>query len=146
MTMVISYNPPGIFKSWTDLGTRESGWQRVVTDWNQTLCVINLHLQIQNVSKRKILITIQWIDWRTFKVTRYLCCQNRPQLHVSFNNSVVRSSFKKYEGQSFCVFTFWSSGDNFGGTVVGEDANPYVILALWAVNGMSIVWWEVTSN
>ena len=31
-------------------------------------------------------------------------------------------------------------GDHFG-TVVGEDPTDYVILALWAVNGLSIVCW-----
>ena len=31
--------------------------------------------------------------------------------------------------------------DNFG-TVVGENPTPYGILALWAVNGLSIVYWE----
>ncbi len=31
--------------------------------------------------------------------------------------------------------------DNFG-TVVGENPTPYEILALWAVNGLSIVYWE----
>ena len=30
--------------------------------------------------------------------------------------------------------------DNFG-TVVGENPTPYEILALWAVNGLSIVYW-----
>ncbi len=30
--------------------------------------------------------------------------------------------------------------DNFG-TVVGENLTPYGILALWAVNGLSIVYW-----
>ncbi len=30
--------------------------------------------------------------------------------------------------------------DNFG-TVVGEHPTPYGILALWAVNGLSIVYW-----
>ncbi len=32
-------------------------------------------------------------------------------------------------------------GDNFG-TVVGENPTPYGILALWAVNGLSIVCWD----
>ena len=46
---------------------------------------------------------------------------------------------------SFCTYS-WPRGadsvprDNFG-TVVGEDPTPYVILALWAVNGLSIVCW-----
>ncbi len=31
--------------------------------------------------------------------------------------------------------------DNFG-TVVGENPTPYGILALWAVNGLSIVCWD----
>ena len=31
--------------------------------------------------------------------------------------------------------------DNFG-TVVSENPTPYVILAVWAVNGLSIVWWD----
>ena len=31
--------------------------------------------------------------------------------------------------------------DNFG-TVVGEKPTPYGSLALWAVNGLSIVYWE----
>ena len=31
--------------------------------------------------------------------------------------------------------------DNFG-TVVGEYPTPYGILALWAVNGLSLVCWE----
>ena len=36
--------------------------------------------------------------------------------------------------------------DNFG-TVVGENPTPHGILALWAVNGLSIVCWECdTSN
>ncbi len=30
--------------------------------------------------------------------------------------------------------------DNFG-TVVGENPTPYGILPLWAVNGLSIVYW-----
>ena len=30
--------------------------------------------------------------------------------------------------------------DNFG-TVVGENPTPYEILALWAVNGLSVVYW-----
>ncbi len=30
--------------------------------------------------------------------------------------------------------------DNFG-TVVGANPTPYGILALWAVNGLSIVYW-----
>ncbi len=33
--------------------------------------------------------------------------------------------------------------DNFG-TVVGENPTPYGILALRAVNGLSIVYWGVT--
>ncbi len=33
---------------------------------------------------------------------------------------------------------------NFG-TVVGENLTPYGILALWAVNGLSIVYWNVNS-
>ena len=32
--------------------------------------------------------------------------------------------------------------DNFG-TVVGENPTPYGILALWAVNGLSIVYWDM---
>ncbi len=32
--------------------------------------------------------------------------------------------------------------DNFG-TVVGENPTPYGTLALWAVNGLSIVYWEI---
>ncbi len=32
--------------------------------------------------------------------------------------------------------------DNFG-TVVGENPTPYGILALWAVNSLSIVYWDV---
>ncbi len=32
--------------------------------------------------------------------------------------------------------------DNFG-TVVGENLTPYGILALWAVNGLSIVYWVI---
>ena len=28
------------------------------------------------------------------------------------------------------------------GTVVGENPDPYAILALWAVNGLSIVCWD----
>ena len=32
--------------------------------------------------------------------------------------------------------------DNFG-TVAGENPTPYGILALWAVNGLSIVYWAV---
>ncbi len=31
--------------------------------------------------------------------------------------------------------------DNFG-TVVGENPTPYGILALWVVNGLSIVYWD----
>ncbi len=31
--------------------------------------------------------------------------------------------------------------DNFG-TVVGENPTPYGILALWAVNSLSIVYWD----
>ena len=34
----------------------------------------------------------------------------------------------------------WYPVDNFG-TVVGENPTPYGILALWAVNGLSIVYW-----
>ncbi len=33
-------------------------------------------------------------------------------------------------------------GDNFG-TVVGENPTPYEDLALWAVNGLSIVCWDI---
>ncbi len=33
--------------------------------------------------------------------------------------------------------------DNFG-TVVGENPTPYGILALWAVNSLSIVYWDST--
>ncbi len=29
------------------------------------------------------------------------------------------------------------------GTVVGENPTPYGILALWAVNGLSIVYWVI---
>ncbi len=36
--------------------------------------------------------------------------------------------------------TEWHLVDNFG-TVVGENPTPYGILALWAVNGLSIVYW-----
>ncbi len=32
--------------------------------------------------------------------------------------------------------------DNFG-TVVGENPTPYGSLALWAVNGLSIVYWVI---
>ncbi len=35
--------------------------------------------------------------------------------------------------------------DNFG-TVVGENPTPYGILALWAVNELSIVYWEATTK
>ncbi len=35
--------------------------------------------------------------------------------------------------------------DNFG-TVVGGNQTPYGILALWAVNGLSIVYWEWSDN
>ncbi len=35
--------------------------------------------------------------------------------------------------------------DNFG-TVVGENPTPYGILALWAVNGLSIVYWGRTTK
>ena len=39
---------------------------------------------------------------------------------------------------------YWSHPvDNFG-TVVGENPTPYGILALWAVNGLSIVYWAGT--
>ncbi len=34
----------------------------------------------------------------------------------------------------------WCPVDNFG-TVVGENPTPYEILLLWAVNGLSIVYW-----
>ncbi len=34
--------------------------------------------------------------------------------------------------------------DNFG-TVVGENPTPYGILALWAVNSLSIVYWDLNS-
>ncbi len=37
---------------------------------------------------------------------------------------------------------FMHTVDNFG-TVVGENPTPYGILALWAVNGLSIVYWAV---
>ena len=41
-----------------------------------------------------------------------------------------------------CTFTMFSNPvDNFG-TVVGENPTPYGVLALWAVNGLSIVYWE----
>ncbi len=33
-------------------------------------------------------------------------------------------------------------GDN-SGTVVGENPTPYGILALWAVNELSIVYWVI---
>ncbi len=36
--------------------------------------------------------------------------------------------------------TVLSPVDNFG-TVVGENPTPYGMLALWAVNGLSIVYW-----
>ncbi len=39
---------------------------------------------------------------------------------------------------------FFIPADNFG-TVVGEDPTLYEILALWAVNGLSIVCWDVLS-
>ncbi len=39
------------------------------------------------------------------------------------------------------AFQTCSPVDNFG-TVVGENPTPYGILALWAVNGLSIVYWE----
>ncbi len=32
--------------------------------------------------------------------------------------------------------------DNFG-TVVGENPTPYRILALWVVNGLSIIYWDI---
>ncbi len=35
--------------------------------------------------------------------------------------------------------------DNFG-TVVGENPTPYGILALWAVNGLSVVYWDPYMN
>ncbi len=35
--------------------------------------------------------------------------------------------------------------DNFG-TVVGENPSCYGILPLWAVNGLSIVCWDVNQN
>ncbi len=39
----------------------------------------------------------------------------------------------------------WSSYNNYPvdnfGTVVGENPTPYGNLALWAVNGLSIVYW-----
>ncbi len=33
-------------------------------------------------------------------------------------------------------------GNMSQGTLVGENPTPYGILALWAVNGLSIVYWE----
>ena len=39
---------------------------------------------------------------------------------------------------SLCRFSL--PVDNFG-TVVGENPTPYGILALWAVNSLSIVYW-----
>ncbi len=36
---------------------------------------------------------------------------------------------------------YYNPVDNFE-TVVGENPTPYGILALWAVNGLSIVYWE----
>ncbi len=44
---------------------------------------------------------------------------------------------------SYLFFELIFPVDNFG-TVVGENPTPYGILALWAVNGLSIVHW-VTS-
>ena len=38
------------------------------------------------------------------------------------------------------VFSIKYPVDNFG-TVVGENPNTYGILALWTVNGLSIVYW-----
>ncbi len=35
--------------------------------------------------------------------------------------------------------------DNFG-TVVGENPTPYGILALWFVNGLSVVYWDTYAN
>ncbi len=35
--------------------------------------------------------------------------------------------------------------DNFG-TVVGENPTPYGILASWAVNGLSIVYWDANTR
>ncbi len=32
------------------------------------------------------------------------------------------------------------------GTVVGENPDPYAILALWAVNGLSIVCWDMSNR
>ena len=39
-----------------------------------------------------------------------------------------------------CFITCDCPVDNFG-TVVGENPTPYGIIALWAVNSLSIVYW-----
>ncbi len=39
------------------------------------------------------------------------------------------------------VSSYFIPVDNFG-TVVGENPTPYGNLALWAVNGLSIVYWD----
>ena len=58
----------------------------------------------------------------------------------------MTSSVKSYITSLFTIMYFISNSndcypvDNFG-TVVGENPTPYGILALWAVNGLSIVYW-----
>ncbi len=62
--------------------------------------------------------------------------------------------FKRTEFASWYIFlisavplevTFQSPVDKFG-TVVGENPTPYGILALWAVNGLSIVYVDLLSK
>ncbi len=45
----------------------------------------------------------------------------------------------------FSFVSLNSPVDNFG-TMVGENPTPYGILALWAVNGLSIVYWEKSQH
>ncbi len=50
-----------------------------------------------------------------------------------------------HDNQFACVRVRVASTNNPGdkfGTVVVEDPTPYAILALWAVNGPSVICWE----
>ena len=56
-------------------------------------------------------------------------------------NWVLRMGQQSHWGKMLLTEYIFIPVDNFG-TVVGENPTPYGILVLWAVKGLSIVYWD----
>ena len=70
-------------------------WKLFLSVWS--LCIIQ-GANSENLRKPKNNYSCKLIYNDICKVTRHLCCTIRPPLHVSFNNSTSRPSFKNLYG------------------------------------------------